>query len=86
MNLSHLVGRRQPNYCDVAAWYADRVILSNLKDCSLAARPAVSKDQLCQLVRTRPLRHEFTLLAGAPWIFLRRVESEAIPMRRREPA
>ena len=57
--------------------------LPKARDCSFVARPAVSKDQLRQLVRILALQDEFTLLAVIGWIFLLRIESEAIPMGRR---
>ena len=59
--------------------------LSKARDCSFAARPAVSKEQLRQLVRAFALQDEFTLLAAIRWIFLLRIKSEAIPTTRKIP-
>ena len=50
--------------------------LSKLKDCSFAALPAISKDQLRQLVNTS-FRDEFALLAALGWIHSPRVKLEA---------
>ena len=91
MYLAHLVKARQLNDCDATSRYTDWVRgaamgLSKARDCSFAARPGVSKDQLCQLVRSFPLQDEFTPLAVIGWICLLRIKSEAIPMRRRTPA
>ena len=69
--------------------------LPKASDCSVAARLAVSKDQLWHLVRTFPLQDEFSLLSAAKSeaipiapiavIFLLRVKSEATPIRRKIP-
>ena len=59
--------------------------LSKARDCSFAARSAVSPGQLCQLVRTFSLQDEFTLFAVIGWILLLRIKSEAIPTRRKIP-
>ena len=89
--LSHLIEGRQLNDWDATLWRTDRAKaackgLSKSKGCSFAARPAVSKEQLCQLVRPFSFRDGFILLAVIIWVFPLRVKSEAIPMRRREPA
>ena len=88
MYLAHPVKGGKLNYCDATSWYSDRVKaavrgLSNSKNCSPVARPAVSRDQLCQLVRFFSLWGEFSLLAVLGLIFLLRINSEAIPMRRK---
>ena len=90
MYLAHLVKGCQLNDCDSTSWLTERVRgvakgLAKSKDNSFATRPAISKDQLCQLVRAFSLRDEFSLLAALGWIFLLRIRSEAIPMRRRLP-
>ena len=90
MYLAHLVKARQLNDCDATSWYTDTVRgaatgLSQARECSFAARPAVSRGQLCRLVRTFSLQDEFTLLAAIGWIFLLRIKSESIPMGRRTP-
>ena len=55
MYLAHLAEGRRLIECDATSWYTDRVKaaargLSKSEACSFAVRPAVSKDQLCQLV------------------------------------
>ena len=60
--------------------------LSESKDGSFAARPAVSREQILQSVRAFSVGDEFSLLAVISWIFLLRAQSEAIPARMREPA
>ena len=64
MYLAHLAKACQLNDCDTTSWYADRVRgaavgLSNARDCSFAARPAVSKDQLCDWYGPSPYRTSF---------------------------
>ena len=67
MYLAHLVKARQLNDCDATPWYADRVRgaakgLPKAGNCSFVARPGVSKDHLCQLVRTFPYRRSSLFL------------------------
>ena len=62
MYFSHLGKGRQLNDCDASSWYTDRAEaaangFSKSKDCSFGARPAVSTEQLCKLVRTFFFRH-----------------------------
>ena len=69
MYLAHLVKWRHLNDCDATSWYTDRLkaaakALPESKDCFFAARPAISKDQLCQFVRTCSLRDESALFAA----------------------
>ena len=69
MFLAHLVKGRHLNDCDATSWYTDRLkaaakALPESKDCFFAARPAISKGQLCQLVRTCSLRDKFALFAA----------------------
>ena len=90
MYLAHLVKACQLNDCDATSRYTDRVRgaalgLSKVRDCPFVARPAVSRDQLRQLVKTFSLHDEFILLAVMGWISLLRTKSEAIPTRRRTP-
>ena len=90
MNLAHLAEGRQLDDCDATSRCTDRVEataegLSKSVDCAFDARPAVTKEQPCQLARTCSLRYEFALLVVASWIFLLRVESRAILVWRGEP-
>ena len=75
MYLAHPVKGCQLNDCGATSWYTDRAKAaakgqSRSKDCSVAARLAVPKDQLRQLVRTFFLRDEFTLLAVLRWMLV----------------
>ena len=73
MYLAHLAKGRQPNDCDATSWYTQSVVAATKwrpksKDCPFAARPAISKGQLCQLVRTFSFCDVFTLRASIGWI------------------
>ena len=73
LHLAHLVEGCQLDGCDATLWYSDRLKaaverFSKSKDCSFATRPAISKGQLCQLVRTFSFCDVFTLRAGIGWI------------------
>ena len=90
MYLARLATGCQLNDCDATSRYTDRVGaaaagLSKWKGLSFAAHPAVSKDQLCQSVRTFSFRDEPALVAVVGWSFVLRVKSEAAPMRRKVP-
>ena len=65
MYLAHLVEGCQINDSDATSRHTDRMTVaargaSNSKICSFAARPAVFRDQLCQLAGSFSLRDEFT--------------------------
>ena len=73
MCLPHGVKGCQLNDCGATSQEIDRVKaaargLSKSKDCCFIARPAGSKYQLRQFVRTLPLRDEFALLAVLGWV------------------
>ena len=73
MCLPHGVKGCQLNDCGATSQETDRVKaaargLSKSKDCCFIARPAGSKYQLRQFVRTLPLRDEFALLAVLGWV------------------
>ena len=91
MHLSHPVEGGQLDDCGATARYCGKVKavakgLSKSKGSSFATGPAVSRLQLCKLVRWFSLPDEFTLPAVIGWIRLLRIETEFIPTRRREPA
>ena len=60
--------------------------LSESKDGSFAARPAVSRGHILLSVRAFSVGDEFSLLAFTSWISFLRAQSELIPARTREPA
>ena len=75
MCLAHLLKGCQLNDCDATSRYTSRSEaaargLSESKDCSFAARPAVPKDHLRQLARCDSLRDELSLFTVVGWIFL----------------
>ena len=91
MYFARLVKGRHPNDCDATSSYTDRLKAATKahpesENCSSAARPAISKDQLCQLVRPFPLLDDFALFAAYRWISLLCVKSEVISMRRKAPS
>ena len=76
MYLSHQIKWCQLHDRDAISWYTDGVKAaatgpSLLKASSSAARSDVSRDEICQLVRTFSSRDEFTFLAVISWLFIR---------------